>query len=73
MLYPSSGSTMSPKSGRPGYELTTFFQDPIRMARRAVELLLGRLAEPDAPHARAIVPATFVRRGSARLVVGNPA
>ena len=55
------------EAGRPGYELTTFFQDPIRMARQAVELLLLRLADPDAPPVRSILSAQFVRRGSARL------
>ena len=55
------------EAARPTYELTTFFQDPITMARQAVELLLLRLSDPDAPVARSIVPARFVQRGSARL------
>ena len=55
------------EAGRPSYELTTFFQDPIRMARQAIELLLRRLAEPGGAPIRSVVPASFVRRGSARL------
>jgi DNA-binding LacI/PurR family transcriptional regulator len=55
------------EAGRPSYELTTFFQDPIRMGRQAVELLLRRLAEPGGAPIRSVVSASFVRRRSARL------
>jgi DNA-binding LacI/PurR family transcriptional regulator len=55
------------EAARPSYDLTTFFQDPIRMARQAVELLLFRLSDRDAPPVRSVLAANLVRRGSARL------
>ena len=55
------------EAARPGYQLTTLRQDSVRMARTAVDILLRRLAEPDAPILSAVVEAALIKRGSARL------
>lgn len=39
-------------------------RDPLELGRRAAELLLERLADPDSPPRRVELPTTFVRRGS---------
>jgi DNA-binding LacI/PurR family transcriptional regulator len=49
------------------YDLTTVRQDIGRMAAAAVDLLLRRMREPDAPARSLLLPGTLVRRGSARL------
>lgn len=55
------------EAARPIYELTTMHQDSLTMAREAVRLLLLRLADPGSAPVGFIVPAVFMRRGSARL------
>jgi DNA-binding LacI/PurR family transcriptional regulator len=55
------------EAGRPGNELTTMHQDSVEMANQAVQLLLARLHNRNAPVANAVIPARFMRRRSARL------
>jgi DNA-binding LacI/PurR family transcriptional regulator len=55
------------EAGRATYDLTTLRQDTEEMARQAVRLLLLRLADPAAAPATSLVPATLIRRRSARL------
>ena len=56
------------EAARPCYELTTMRQDSVLMARTAVDILLRRLAEPDAPTINTVIEAAFVKRLSARLL-----
>ena len=55
------------EAARPCYELTTLHQDSVLMARTAVDILLRRLADPDARTINTVVDARFVKRRSARL------
>ncbi len=54
-----------PEAGWDAYRLTTFRQDPERMAEAAVALLERRLAEPDAPPHLLRLDATLVERETA--------
>jgi DNA-binding LacI/PurR family transcriptional regulator len=56
------------EAGRPSYWLTTMHQDSVEMARRAVQLLLQRLNQPDQPVMNALIEARFMLRGSARII-----
>ncbi len=56
------------EAARPCYELTTMHQDSVLMARTAVDILLRRLAEPDARTINTVIEAAFVKRRSARLL-----
>lgn len=60
------------EAARPAYELTTVRQPIVAMATRAVELLLDRIADPDAPARRLLVPGEIMHRHSARLVAEGP-
>jgi DNA-binding LacI/PurR family transcriptional regulator len=55
------------EAGRPAYALTTVRQRFTEMAEAAVTLMAARLANPDAPARRVLVPGDLVRRGSARF------
>ena len=55
------------EAARPSYELTTMHQDSVQMARMAVDILLRRLADPEASAINTVVDAVLVRRRSARL------
>ena len=55
------------EAGRPTYELTTVRQDSELMARTAVDILLRRIAEPEARTINTVVEAAVVHRRSARL------
>ncbi len=55
------------EGSRPTYELTTLRQSSVEIAHAAVDLLLRRLIDPGAASQRVMVPATLIRRGSARL------
>jgi LacI family transcriptional regulator len=46
------------------FRLTTVRQDLARMARAAVDLLVARIADPDRPASRVVVPATLVLRST---------
>ena len=56
------------EAARPTYELTTMRQDSVLMARKAVDVLLRRIAEPDARTITTVVEAAFAERLSARLL-----
>lgn len=49
------------------YDLTTMRQDIGSLAEAAIEMLLRRLEAPGAKGQRLLLPATLVRRGSARM------
>ncbi|TFF27214.1 LacI family DNA-binding transcriptional regulator [Jiella endophytica] len=53
-----------PEASRAPYRLTTFFQDPAKVAARAIELLDRRQADPDAPPALVRLPVELVARTS---------
>ena len=53
-----------PEAARAAYRLTTFLQDPARVAARAVDLLDRRQANPAAPPLHERLPVTFVARAS---------
>ena len=55
------------EAARPSYELTTLHQDSEQMARMAVDILLRRLADPEASAINTVVDAVLVKRRSARL------
>jgi DNA-binding LacI/PurR family transcriptional regulator len=55
------------EAARPTYRLTTLRQDSVTMARRAVALLLSRLAEPEGEVVNETVEAALVIRNSARI------
>ena len=55
------------EAGRPSYDLATVAQSGEAMAERAVEMLLGRIAEPDAESQTEKMPGRLLRRSSARL------
>jgi DNA-binding LacI/PurR family transcriptional regulator len=61
------------EAARPSYLLTTMHQDSVDMARKAVDLLLQRLAAPDRPVVHVEVAAGLVVRDSARLAGANSA
>ena len=61
------------EASRPTYGLTTMRQDPVDMARQAVELLLQRLASPEQPVMCREIAARLVVRASARLDETSPA
>ena len=61
------------EAARPVYELTTMHQDSVALAREAVRLMLLRLSHPHSPPAHVPVPATMIRRHSARLGASDPA
>ncbi|MAU98900.1 MAG: transcriptional regulator [Fulvimarina sp.] len=53
-----------PEAARSAYRLTTFFQDPVAVAARAIDLLDRRQSDPAAAPALERVPVTFVPRES---------
>ena len=55
------------EAGHESYALTTIRQDIDRLAEAAVEMLLRRLDGNGANAQRLLLPATLIRRGSARL------
>ncbi len=57
-----------PEAARPGYELTTVRQQFEEIGRAAIELLVRRMAVPEAPARTVLLPGTLKRRGSARLI-----
>ncbi len=56
-----------PEGSRPVYQLSTVRQNSVEMAHTAVELLLRRMRDPQVSARRLMVPATVIRRGSARF------
>ncbi|OUD10022.1 hypothetical protein BVC71_00440 [Marivivens niveibacter] len=52
---------------QPAYDLTTVRQHLPDMAQAVVELLRKRMAAPDNPPQRILIPGSFVKRGTARL------
>lgn len=56
-----------PEAARPTYDLTSVRQNSVAMARRAVELVLRRIANPGAAARREMVAGQLMTRGSARL------
>lgn len=57
-----------PAAGFAAYHLTTMEQDMPAMARRAVDLIAARLAEPELPAETVLVPPHLVIRGSTTAV-----
>jgi DNA-binding LacI/PurR family transcriptional regulator len=57
----------APPAAWPAYALTTFAQPVLPMVEATVALILERLADPDAPPRRIVVPGHLVLRGSCRL------
>jgi DNA-binding LacI/PurR family transcriptional regulator len=55
------------EAARPTYALTTLRQQLEPMAKQAVELLIRRMAQPDALSSTVLVQAQLIERGSARL------
>lgn len=53
-----------PEASRAPYRLTTFFQNPAKVAARAIELLDRRQADPEAPPALVRLPVELVARTS---------
>ncbi|MFV0252035.1 MAG: LacI family DNA-binding transcriptional regulator [Beutenbergiaceae bacterium] len=51
-----------PSAGHRVYDLTTVHTDIRHMGKTAVSLLLRRLAEPDQPYQRVVLPTSIVRR-----------
>jgi LacI family transcriptional regulator len=51
--------------------ITVNRQDPVRMGRRAFELLLSRIAGDDSPGRRVVLPTTFLARGSGEVPPPN--
>ncbi len=57
----------APPSAWPPYALTTYAQPVLPMVAATVELILERLADPDAPPRRIVIAGHLVLRGSCRL------
>ena len=51
-------------TGWAAFRMTTVRQDVSRMGRTAIDLLLARLADPDRPPQRVVLPAELVRRST---------
>jgi len=60
----------APPSAWPGYALTTYAQPVLSMVDATVALILERLADPEAPPRRVIIPGRLVIRASCRLPAG---
>lgn len=61
-----------PQAGWPAYDLTTFHQDVDTVVEAVNEVLLERIARPEAPPRRVLMPGSLVVRGSARVPADWP-